>query len=108
MLPNFSEKYLANLPVEELVGGQAVQSDWAETDENSPAFIKNKPERGFDVDLSEIEEKLAQKAEISGDIVPGALMMMGVDGKMLCGPKVSEITGGGGTKYGGRRCDHHR
>ena len=92
----FGKVPLANLPVEELVGGQAVQSDWAETDENSPAFIKNKPEN-FDVDLSEIEEKLAQKAEISGDIVPGALMMMGVDGKMLCGPKVSEITGGGGT-----------
>lgn len=90
----FGKVPLANLPVEELVGGQAVQSDWAETDENSPAFIKNKPE-SFDVDLSEIEEKLAQKAEISGDIVPGALMMMGTDGKLVCGPKISEIEGGG-------------
>ncbi|MBR5173091.1 MAG: hypothetical protein IKW14_06820 [Phascolarctobacterium sp.] len=80
--------------MEEIMGGNFAQSDWAETDENSPAFIKNKPEN-FDVDLSEIEEKLAQKAEISGDIVPGALMMMGVDGKLICGPKQSEIEGGG-------------
>ena len=87
---------LANLPMEEIMSNAKVQSDWAETDETSPAFIKNKPET-FDVDLSEIEEKLAQKAEISGDIVPGALMMMGVDGKLICGPKQSEIEGGGGT-----------
>ena len=28
------------------------QADWAETDENSPAFIKNKPVEEFDLDIS--------------------------------------------------------
>ena len=84
---------LANLPYEELTGGAMVQSDWNETDESSPAFIKNKP-TSFDVDFSEIEGKLAKKVEISGDIIEGALMVADANGNLVCGPKPSELGGG--------------
>lgn len=72
---------LANLPEFATTGN--VQADLAETDETSPAFVKNKQVISETL-LPKVEKMLEPKVEIDGDIIPGAFVVVNAAGNLIC------------------------
>ena len=71
----------ANLP--EITNGSFVQADFLESDENSPAFIKNK-EAVLDIVTPAVENLISKKVEFSGNIIPGAFVTANANGTLSC------------------------
>lgn len=69
--------------VEELKAS-SVQSDWAVTDSENPAFIQNKPEMVNPEEFVALKEVVSKKVSISNGIVPGALMVADESGNISC------------------------
>ena len=62
----------------------SIQSDWNETNKNSPAFIKNKPDFVSTKDYIEALELIESKPSMSSDIIPGALVIADKKGNLRC------------------------
>ena len=84
-----------NLP--EITTSGSAQADLLETDESSPAFVKNK-EAVIDIARPMVEDLTKNKVEFSGDIIPGAFVVADANGKLKCTTSVpSTGTGSTGT-----------
>ena len=70
-----------NLPEFATTGN--VQADLAETDESSPAFVKNKQVISETL-LPKVEKLLEPKVEIEGDIIPGTFVVVNAAGNLTC------------------------
>ena len=86
----------ANLP--EIMSAGYAQPDFLETDESSPAFIKNKGEV-VNLVLPQVTELISNKVEFSGEIIPGAFVVADAAGKLICTTDLPST--GGGTVVSG-------
>lgn len=66
------------------IQNSSIQSDWKETNTESPAFIKNKPEVVTIDDYFALSDVVDTKVSISNRVVPGSLMIADASGNLKC------------------------